>query len=104
MSHNYERDLDYLDALATSDVAYIGMLGPRARTERLLGDLETRGRPFPNAMLSRLFAPIGLDVGGDGAEAIALSIVAEISTVMHDRAGSHLREGAASIHEVAVGA
>jgi xanthine dehydrogenase accessory factor len=66
---------------------------------RLLRDLDERGRPYPQSMLARLFAPIGLDVGGDGAEAIALSIVAEVSAVMHGRRGAHLREGAASIHE-----
>jgi xanthine/CO dehydrogenase XdhC/CoxF family maturation factor len=101
MSHNYERDLAYLDALARSDVAYVGVLGPRARTERLLRDLESRGRAFPQSMLGRLFAPIGLDLGGDGAEAIALSIVAEVSSVMHGRTGAHLRVGDASIHESA---
>ncbi|HLB10797.1 MAG TPA: XdhC family protein, partial [Gemmatimonadaceae bacterium] len=99
MSHNYERDLDYLDALARADAVYIGVLGPRARTERMLGDLAARGRPFPESMRERLFAPIGLDVGGDGAEAIALSIVAEISAVMFGRPGSHLSENVAGIHE-----
>jgi xanthine dehydrogenase accessory factor len=99
MSHKYERDLDYLDALVRSDVAYIGMLGPRARTERLLRDLESRGRAFPSSMLSRLFAPIGLELGGDGAEAIALSIIAEVSAVVHGRTGTHLRAGASAIHE-----
>ncbi|MDB4912045.1 MAG: XshC-Cox1-family protein [Gemmatimonadetes bacterium] len=99
MSHNYERDLDYLDALARSDAAYIGVLGPRARTERLMRDLEARGRPYPESKLARLHAPIGLDVGGDGAEAIALSIIAEVSAVMHGRTGAHLRERAAPIHE-----
>jgi xanthine dehydrogenase accessory factor len=100
MSHNYERDLDYLDGLARSDAAYIGVLGPRARTERLLRDLDARGRPFPEGMLDRLFAPIGLDLGGDGAEAIALSIVAEIAAVMSGRAASHLSGRAESIHEM----
>jgi xanthine dehydrogenase accessory factor len=99
MSHNYERDLDYLDALARTEVAYIGVLGPRARTERLLGDLASRGQPFPESMLGRVFGPIGLDIGGDGPEAIALSIIAEIAAVMSGREGSHLREGMASIHE-----
>ena len=102
MSHNYERDLDYLGALGQSDAPYIGVLGPRTRTERLLRDLESRGRAFPEQMLARLHAPIGLDVGGDGAESIALAIVAEVSAVMHGRSGAHLREGAASIHESAI--
>ena len=99
MSHNYERDLDYFDRLASSDVAYLGVLGPRARTERMLGDLEFRGRACDEGMRSRIHAPIGLDVGGDGAEAIALSIIAEISAVMHGRSGASLRGSDASIHE-----
>jgi xanthine dehydrogenase accessory factor len=99
MSHNYERDLDYLDALAKSDAAYIGVLGPRTRTDRLLRDLEARGRALSEQMLARLHAPIGLDIGGDGAEQIALSIVAEVSAVMHGRSGAQLREGAATIHD-----
>jgi len=98
MSHNYERDLDYFDELTRSDVAYLGVLGPRARTERMLGDLETRGRACGDAMRSRIHAPIGLDVGGEGAEAIALSIIAEISAVMYGRSGASLRKGEASIH------
>jgi xanthine/CO dehydrogenase XdhC/CoxF family maturation factor len=98
MSHNYERDLDYLGELARSDVAYLGLLGPRARTERLLGDLEARGRACVEPMLSRIHAPIGLDIGGDGAEAIALSIIAEVSAVMNGRAGASLRGGGESIH------
>jgi xanthine dehydrogenase accessory factor len=99
MSHNYERDLDYFDVLAGSDVGYLGVLGPRARTDRMLGDLESRGRAYGHEMHSRIHAPIGLDVGGDGAEAIALSIIAEISAVMHGRSASSLREGDAAIHE-----
>ena len=100
MSHNYERDLDYLESLGRSDAAYIGVLGPRARTARLLRDLESRGCAVSESVRGRLHAPVGLDVGGEGAEAIALSIVAEVSAVMHARSGAHLRERAmASIHE-----
>lgn len=102
MSHNYERDLDYLDALAVANVAYVGLLGPRARTERMLGDLAARGRPLPEAMLERVFGPIGLDLGGDGPEAIALSIVAELLAVMNGRAAAHLRERRSSIHDAEV--
>lgn len=98
MSHSYERDLDYLDALATADVAYIGMLGPRTRTERMLGDLASRGRLGVTKLRDRIYGPIGLDIGGDDPEAIALSIVAEISAVVSGRPGSHLRDRSAPIH------
>lgn len=98
MSHSYERDLDYLDALATADVGYIGLLGPRTRTERMLGDLTSRGRLGVIKLRDRIYGPIGLDIGGDGPEAIALSIVAEISAVVSDRPGSHLRDRSVPIH------
>jgi xanthine dehydrogenase accessory factor len=102
MSHSYERDLDYLDAIIATDVAYIGILGPRGRTARLLRDLAARGRPCSDSVLERIYGPIGLDVGGDGPEAIALSIVAELSAVMNGRAAAHLRDRAASVHDAPV--
>lgn len=98
MSHSYERDLDYLDALATAGVGYIGILGPRTRTDRMLADLTSRGRLGAAALRDSVYAPIGLDIGGDGPEAIALSIVAEISAVVSGRPGSHLRDRSAPIH------
>lgn len=98
MSHSYERDLDYLDALATADVGYIGILGPRTRTDRMLTDLTSRGRLGAAALRDSVYAPIGLDIGGDGPEAISLSIVAEISAVVSGRPGSHLRDRSAPIH------
>lgn len=104
MSHNYERDLDYLDVLAAHDVAYLGLLGPRTRAQRLLADLAARGRPCPDGMLERVYGPIGLDLGGDGAAAIALSIVSEISAVMYECAVRHLRERTSTIHDAEVSA
>jgi len=101
MSHSYERDLDYLDALASADVSYLGMLGPRTRTERMLGDLAARGSigtDVREMLRDRIHGPIGLDIGGDGPEAIALAIVAEVSAVMSGRSGSHLRDRSAPIH------
>lgn len=98
MSHSYERDLDYLDALASTDVGYLGMLGPRTRTERMLGDLTAQGHVSANDLRHRIYGPIGLDIGGDGPEAIALSIIAEISAVVSSRSASHLRDRRAPIH------
>lgn len=96
MSHHYSRDLDYVQALLAADVAYIGVLGPRARTERMLGDLAGRGAEAPNP--ARLFAPVGLDIGGDGPEAIALAVIAEVSAVAGGRSGGHLRSKKGPLH------
>ncbi|CAN5694853.1 XdhC family protein [soil metagenome] len=100
MSHHFARDTDYVKALLTAGVAYIGVLGPRARTERMLAELATRGDPVP-AGRDALFGPVGLDLGGDGPEAIALAVMAEVSAVMNGRAAGHLRDRPAALHDTA---
>lgn len=81
MSHHYSRDLDYLRGCARSAVPWIGLLGPPARRDALLAELDREAR---DALLPRLQAPVGLRLGGEGPEAIALAIVAALQT----RAGS----------------
>jgi xanthine/CO dehydrogenase XdhC/CoxF family maturation factor len=98
MSHNLTRDTDYVQSLLDSCVAYIGVLGPRARTERMLADLTARkGGTLPNG--ERIYAPVGMDIGGDGPDAIALAIIAEISAVTANRDGGHLRDRRGPLHQ-----
>ncbi len=101
MSHNYPRDLEYVNAALRSPARYVGVLGPRRRTERMLAELSARGEYPDDEALERLHAPIGLDIGGDGPEAIALSIVAEVSAVASGRNGGLLRDRRAPIHDTA---
>ena len=103
MSHHYARDLEYVRALLASGVAYIGILGPRARTERMFAEMAAEKAP-ESTRRDSVFGPIGLDVGGDGPEAIALAIIAEVSAVMGGRAGGHLRDRNSPLHESASGA
>lgn len=98
MTHNYERDTEILPLLLKSDVFYVGALGPKRRTEQLLGELAAGGENFTEAQLTKLFAPAGLDIGADTPEAIALSIIAEIQSVMKARSGGHLRDRKGSIY------
>jgi len=91
MTHNYERDRDVLANLLESNVFYIGALGPKRRAENLLNELTENGKNFSDAQLAKLFAPVGLDIGADTPEAIALSIAAEIQSVQANRAGGFLR-------------
>lgn len=100
MSHHFARDTDYVSALLHARVAYIGVLGPRARTERMLAELAARG-DTPPAGDGALFGPVGLDLGGDGPESIALAIVAEVSAVMHQRGAAHLRAEGRALHALA---
>lgn len=97
MSHNFPRDRDYVQALLAANVAYVGVLGPRARTERMLAELAT-GNAQPSAIGDRLFAPVGLDLGGEGPDAIALAIISQVSAVASGRAGGHLRDRRAPLH------
>lgn len=102
MSHHFARDAEYVKALIAAGVGYVGVLGPRPRTERMLAELAARGERIPSGA-NALYGPVGLDIGGDGPEAIALAIVSEISTVMHDRAAGHLRDAHTALHEPAGG-
>lgn len=95
MTHNYERDRQILPRLLRTNFQYVGALGPRTRTEKILAE---SGENFSDAELEKLHAPVGLDIGADTPEAIALSIVAEINAVLKNRAGGFLRERKGSIY------
>lgn len=74
MSHHLETDRSYLNQLACSNIAYIGVLGPRARRDRLISELDK----VEKKLTGRLKGPVGLSIGADSPESIALSILAEI--------------------------
>ena len=94
MNHNFADDQAYARALLKTPVAYVGMLGPRQRTERILRNLAAEG-PMDEA---RLYGPVGLDIGTDGAEQVALAVIAEILAVRSGRRARSLRERRAAIH------
>jgi len=96
MTHHYLNDLDVLRKVLPSPAEYIGLLGPRVRTERLLG--EMKDAPPTPYQLARLHAPIGLDLGAEGPDEIALSIVAEIQAFFARRPAGHLNGRIAPLH------
>ena len=98
MTHRYERDRALLAGLLPSSAGYIGILGPRARTAQLLDDLRREGLAPTDAQLARLFAPVGLDVGAETPEEVAVAIVAEVQAVFSGREGGQLRRRAGAIH------
>jgi xanthine dehydrogenase accessory factor len=79
MSHHLPSDLNYLRALSASTIPYVGLLGPAMRRDRLLADLG----PDAQALRTRLYAPVGLPLGGRSPESIALSIVAQLHAFVH---------------------
>ncbi|MBT8090370.1 MAG: XdhC family protein [Gammaproteobacteria bacterium] len=81
MSHHLASDRAYLRQLAASDIAYIGLLGPAGRRERLMNEINDAA----DALQGRLHGPAGIDLGGRGPGPIALSIVAEMQQFLNQR-------------------
>jgi len=91
MTHALEHDRSWVRALLATPVAYIGVLGPRSRVARILESAGEAGE-------TRIFGPVGLDIGAEGPEQIAVSVLAEILAVRGHRAPRHLRERDVAIH------
>jgi xanthine dehydrogenase accessory factor len=98
LSHNYAYDLAALQTLVTSPAPYVGLLGPRLKAQRLLSELDTVPAAAVEALRTRLHSPIGLDLGSETPEEIALCIVAEIQSQRSGRQGQPLRERAGTVH------
>ncbi len=94
MNHSYTQDLDVLRMLSTRPLRYLGVLGPRKRSMQLLEDLDAVDRNSLNSLRT----PMGLDLGGDGPEPVALAIIAEIQSVMQGKAGGALSSRGGPIH------
>ena len=99
MTHNFLRDKAYLRSFLASPVAYIGMLGPAARTQRLLMELAEEGVEITEEDRARIHGPAGLDLGSEGPEEIAGSILSEIVAVRRGRNGGFLKERPGPIHD-----
>ena len=90
-THSLAHDREWVRRLLAADVPYIGILGPRERIDDLLRQIGAEGN-------ERVFGPVGLDLGADGPEQIALSIVAELLAVLSGREPRHLRQREGFIH------
>jgi xanthine dehydrogenase accessory factor len=98
MSHNFVDDRLALEALLESELAYIGLMGPRKRFEELREAVAADGVELSAADRERISTPIGLDLGGGEPVQIALSIVGEALAVSNDRDGGRLTHSEGPIH------
>ena len=98
MTHRYRDDAVLLRSLLPKPLAYLGLLGPRHRTQRLLAEIEAGGLTVTDDMRARLHAPVGLDLGGTTPETVALSILAEIQARLAGRQPVFLRDRPGPIH------
>ena len=101
MTHSLVQDAHWLQGVLHSEPCYVGQLGPRERTERLLAGIhEQLAKPQDELPgLECLHYPIGLDLGGDTPESVAMAVLAEIQAVLNGRNGGSLRFRSASIHD-----
>lgn len=98
MNHNYADDLAVLRSLLPAPLKYIGVLGPKRRTEKLLDDLRGEGATVPAERLACLYGPVGLDIGADTPEEIGFAIIAEIKAVLTGSRGGVLRDREGPLH------
>lgn len=85
VTHSFEQDKNLLRQLLPLDLLYVGLIGARHRSQLLLTKVAAQLDWTPEECLRRVHAPIGLDLGGDSPEAVALSILAEIQSVVHSK-------------------
>ncbi|MCD9856678.1 XdhC family protein [Epilithonimonas sp. JDS] len=98
MTHNYNYDLALLKLIIYKPLKYVGLLGPKTKLDRMIEDMASSGMVIGNEELNKLFGPVGLDIGAETSEEIAISIVAEIQAVLNQRKGLSLRDKKEKIH------
>ncbi len=99
MTHNMLHDSALLRTLLPSPLRYLGILGPKRRKQRLLDEIRENAGSLSDRLLARVYGPVGLDIGADTPEEIALAVAAEIQAVLSGRLGGFLRNREASLHE-----
>jgi len=98
MTHNYNYEIAFLKELLPLQTSYIGILGPRKKLDRMLEELEAGGTTITQRNLETIHGPVGLDIGSETSEEIALSIIAEIKAVFSERNGNSLKYKTTVIH------
>ncbi len=98
MSHNYDYDRDVLKKLLNTSAPYIGILGPKKRFDKMQAEFSKEGIELKSIDFDRIHSPIGLDIGADAADEIAVSIIAEIQAKFSNREGGFLKEREGPIH------
>ncbi len=98
MSHNYEYDRDVLKKLVNSESPYIGILGPRKRFDKMVDEFQQSGIGLSKETIHKIHSPIGLDIGAETPDEIALSIISEIQSKFSKRSGGFLKYRQGPIH------
>jgi xanthine dehydrogenase accessory factor len=98
MTHSYAKDLQYLLAFKESTPSYMGLLGPFDRREKIINDFIEHYQEVETAFLDKIYGPTGLNIGAETAQEIAISICAEILSVIRVQKPDFLKNKTTSIH------
>lgn len=98
MTHNYNYDYAILKALLGKNIPYIGALGPKKKLDNMIADLKAENIFLNERQKNILYGPVGLELGAETPAEIALSITAEIMSVMNNKKGGSLRNLVTEIH------
>lgn len=98
MTHNYNYDFAMLKALLQREVKYLGILGPKKKLDRMMDQLRDDGIELSDSQLDTIYGPVGLEIGAETPEEIALSVIAEIKAVLSLKKGGSLRQKQDAIH------
>ncbi len=90
-THSLNHDREWVRRLLAAGIPYVGMLGPRLRTETILREIGREGD-------ERVYGPVGLDLGADGPRQVALAIIAELLAFIAQREPRHLSQRTEAIH------
>jgi xanthine dehydrogenase accessory factor len=99
MTHSYEQDREFLAAVLPLAPRYLGVLGARHRSSLLVSEAAVMTGLSVAECCGRLYAPVGLDLGGDGPEAIALAVIAEAQACIQGKLGASRRLSAEDVAE-----
>jgi xanthine/CO dehydrogenase XdhC/CoxF family maturation factor len=99
MTHNYNYDIAALEKVIETNCRYIGVLGPKKKLNKMLDELMEKGVNISEGKMNNLYGPVGLDIGAETSEEIALSILAEIKATLSLGQGSSLKNKTTEIHK-----
>ena len=98
MTHSYVKDLKYLLRIRNTRPAYLGILGPAKRREKLLNELIERHTDINDSFFDSVYGPAGLNVGAETAQEISIAILAEILAVVRNQKPIMLKHKSSPIH------
>ena len=99
MTHSYVKDLKYLSAIIDKDLPYVGLLGPSKRREKLMNEILETNANISEDFFERLHGPAGINIGAETPQEIAISILAEILSVIRNQKPISLKNKTGGIHQ-----